>query len=135
MLEDIPADNSRRHHKDASSRQSLLLTLLFLPAVGLKRTHDLRGYTGEALTLLTGRMRAYSYRHTERFLSAVAGAGGAETLTDALAGWTARLRRTGLRPAEEPPPASMAIARRYIRASSSREGWYRGTARRWGAGR
>ncbi len=39
---DLPADNGRRHHKDPDSRRSLLLTLLFLPAVGLKRTHDLR---------------------------------------------------------------------------------------------
>ncbi len=101
----LPADNGRRHHKDPDSRRALLLTLLFLPAVGLKRTHDLRGYTGDALALLTGRMRAYGYRHTERFLSAVARADGADTLTDALAEWTARLWRTGLRPAEEPPPA------------------------------
>ncbi|MDP9352201.1 MAG: hypothetical protein M3P51_11740, partial [Chloroflexota bacterium] len=87
------------------SRRSLLLTLLFLPAVGLKRTHELKGYTGDALGLLTGRERAYSYRHTERFLPAVARTGGAETLTDALAQWTARLWRRGLRPAEEFPAA------------------------------
>ncbi len=76
-----------------------------MPAVGLKRTRDLRGYTGDAVALLAGRERAYSYRHTERFLSAVARAGGAETLTDALAGWTAKLWRLGLRPVEEAPPA------------------------------
>ncbi len=101
----LPADNGRRHHKDSDCRRSLLLTLLFMPAVGLKRTRDLRGYTGDALALLAGRERAYSYRHTERFLSAVARAGGAETLTDALAGWTAKLWRLGLRPVEEAPPA------------------------------
>jgi hypothetical protein len=55
--------------------------------------------------LLTDRQRAYGYRHTERFLSAVATAGGAERMTDALAEWTARLWRPQLRPAEDPPPA------------------------------
>ena len=49
-----------------------LLTLLFLEAVGLRRTWDLRGYTGQALALLTGRRRAYGYRHTERFLAELA---------------------------------------------------------------
>ncbi len=78
---------------------------MFLPAVGLKRSCDLRGYTGDALALLTGRQRAYGYRHTERFLSAVARASGAETLTDALANWTAKLWRPGLRPVQEPPRA------------------------------
>ncbi len=97
-------DNGRRHHKDRNCRKSLLLTLLFLPAVGLKRTWDLRGYTGDALALLTGRTQAYSYRHTERFLSAVARAGGAEKLTDALASWTAKLWQSALRPVEEIPP-------------------------------
>jgi hypothetical protein len=47
----------------------LLLTLLFLQAVGLQRTWDLRGYSGQALALLTGRDRTYGYRHTERFLA------------------------------------------------------------------
>jgi hypothetical protein len=69
----------------------LLLTLLFLGAVGLRRTWDLRGYTGDALSLLPGRERAYGYFHLERFLSQVAQANGAEPLTDALAAWTAQL--------------------------------------------
>jgi hypothetical protein len=77
----LPADNTRRRYNNPDSRRALLLTLLFLPAVGLRRTYDLRGYIGDALALLTGRQRAYGYRHTERFLSAVARAGGAETLT------------------------------------------------------
>jgi hypothetical protein len=68
-----------------------LLTLLFLGVVGLRRTWDLRGYTGEALGLLTGRNRAYGYASTERFLSQVARASGAERFTDALAAWTAHL--------------------------------------------
>ena len=57
--------------------------LLFLGAVGLHRTWDLRGYTADGLALLTGRKRAYGYRYTEAFLSQVAHAGGAERLTDA----------------------------------------------------
>lgn len=72
-----------------SAQRSLLLTLLFLNAVGLRRTRDLRGYTDEALSLLTGRRRAYGYWHTERFLTHLANAGGAEELTNALGKWTA----------------------------------------------
>lgn len=73
------------------SQRSLLLTLLFLNAVGLRRTRDLRGYSDEALGLLTGRHRAYGYWHTERFLAHLANAGGAEDLTNALGKWTAAL--------------------------------------------
>ncbi len=69
----------------------LLLTLLFLEVAGLRRTWDLRGYTGDALALLTSRKRAYGYCYTERFLSQVAQANGAESFTDALAAWTAEL--------------------------------------------
>ncbi len=73
------------------SQRSLLLTLLFLNAVGLRRTRDLRGYTDQALGLLTGRRRAYGYWHTERFLTHLANAEGAEGLTNALGVWTAGL--------------------------------------------
>jgi hypothetical protein len=76
-----------------TSRRMLLLTLMFLVGVGLRRTWDLRGYTGNALALLSGRKRAYSYCHTERLLSQMAQANQAETLTDALAVWTAQLWR------------------------------------------
>jgi hypothetical protein len=69
----------------------LLLTLLFLQAAGLKRTWDLRDYTGEALALLTGRHRAYGYCHTERFLAELASIGADAPLTEALARWTASL--------------------------------------------
>jgi hypothetical protein len=69
----------------------LVLTLLFLGVVGLRRTWDLRGYTGDALALLSGRKRAYCYFHTERLLAQLAQANGAEPLTDALAAWTAQL--------------------------------------------
>jgi hypothetical protein len=72
-------------------RRRLLLTVLFLGAVGLQRTWDLRGYTADGLALLTGRTRAYGYRYTEAFLSQVACADGAERLTDALACWTTHL--------------------------------------------
>jgi hypothetical protein len=68
-----------------------LLTLLFLQAVGLRRTWDLRGYTGTALALLTNRQLAYGYRHTERFLAELAQVGADEVLTEALASWTASL--------------------------------------------
>jgi len=68
-----------------------LCILLFLGVVELSRTWDLRGYTGNALGLLTNRSRAYGYWHTERFLSQMAQDNGADILTDALGGWTARL--------------------------------------------
>ena len=77
------------------TRRMLLLTLLFLGAVGLRRTWDLRGYVGDGLGVLTGRRRAYGYRAAERFLAEVATLGGAETLTDALATWTTGLWHPG----------------------------------------
>ena len=83
--------SSRLGHSTKASRRRLLLTLLFLGAVGLQRIWDLRAYTGAELALLSGRKRAFSYRHVERFLSEVAQAGGAEALTAALALWTTRL--------------------------------------------
>lgn len=81
----------RLAHFSSSSRQMLLLTLLFLGAVGLRRTWDLRGYSGDALGMITRRQRAYGYWHTERFLTQVASASGAEVLTNALGKWTAQL--------------------------------------------
>lgn len=86
-----PITDSRLAHISASSCRMLLLTLLFLEVVGLRRTWDLRRYTGDALGLLTGRERAYGYFHTERFLAEVAGSNGAEKLTNTLAQWTTRL--------------------------------------------
>ena len=68
----------------------LLLTLLFLCAVGLRRLWDLRHDTGDALALLTGRPVAYGYRVLARFLALLAPT-AAEPLTDALATWTATL--------------------------------------------
>ncbi len=79
-----------------------MLTLLFLPLSGLRRTHDLRGYSGDALAVVTGRHRAYGYCHTERFLSQFAKAEGAEALTTALGSWTTHLWEEGLQ--EEAAP-------------------------------
>jgi hypothetical protein len=84
--------------------RSQLLTLLFLEAVALRRTWDLRGYTGQALAILTGRRLAYGYRHTERFLAELAGVGADEALTTALASWTATLWKPRLRLADGPVP-------------------------------
>ena len=64
-------------------RRQLVLTLLFLNLGGVRRTRDLRGYTGDVLGLVAGRSRAYGYCHTERFLSQLARADGAEVLTTA----------------------------------------------------
>jgi hypothetical protein len=86
---------TRLAHLRPASLRMLLLTLLFMGVAGVRRTWDLRGYTGEGLALLSGRRVAYGYRHTERFLVALARAGGAATLTAALAAWTAALWRPG----------------------------------------
>ena len=48
----------------ARTLQASLLTLTILCAIGLHRTWDLRTHTGDALTLPTGRHRAYGYRIT-----------------------------------------------------------------------
>lgn len=82
---------SSHHPGGLSTYHRLLLTLLFLGAVELRRTWDLRSYTGDGLALLTARKRAYGYRYTEEFLARVAQAGSAECLTDILARWTAQL--------------------------------------------
>jgi hypothetical protein len=83
------------------SGRKLLLTLLFLNVIGLRRTRDLRCYTGEALGLLTGRKRAYGYWHTERFLTQFTNAGGAEALTTALGKWTAQLWQSASQACQE----------------------------------
>jgi hypothetical protein len=118
--------SSRLAHLSSSSRGMLVLTLLFLGVVGLRRTWDLRGYTGEALALLSGRKRAYGYFHTERLLSQMAQDNAAETLTDALAAWTARLWQPPVQqcPAQPPPSTSMATANQSTPRCSSREDWW-----------
>jgi len=92
--EALPVVDARPLRSSAATRRMLLLTLLFLSAVELRRTWDLRGYAGDGLALLTGRRRAYGYRHVECFLSGTAHAGGADALTAALAAWTATLWRS-----------------------------------------
>lgn len=86
-----PHPTSRLAHLSLGSRRMFVLTLLFLHAVGLRRTWDLRGYTGDALGLLTGRKRAYGYAHVERFLSQFSIAGGALALTNTLGKWATHL--------------------------------------------
>ena len=88
-----------------TTRRQSVLTLLFLGAVSLRRTCDLKRYTGDALGLLTGRRRAYGFWHTERFLSQVARSGGDERLTDALVAWASKLWSGGVTPPGSPPPA------------------------------
>jgi len=83
--------------------RSLLFTLLFLQAVGLRRTWDLRGYSRQALALLTGRQRADGYRHTERFLAELASIRADALFTEALARWTASLWKSETR-GESPAP-------------------------------
>ncbi len=90
----LPTDGavpSRLGQTTPRTRRQSILTPLFLPAVGLRRTSDLRRYTRDALALLTGRRRAYVFWWVERLLALVAYADGAEMLTDALAEWTAQL--------------------------------------------
>lgn len=97
-------DGSAAHPRTARAR-TLLLTLLFLNAAGLRRTWDLRGYAGDGLALLTGRGRAYGYRHAERFLAHLARAGTADPFTDALAAWTTTLwQPTSPADGAAPPP-------------------------------
>jgi len=98
------APSLRLAHSRPETLRSQLLTLLFLGGVGLRRTWDLRSYTGQALALLTGRHRAYGYRHTERFLAELASVGVDAPLTDALACWTASLWEPGPQEREKPVP-------------------------------
>jgi hypothetical protein len=94
MKQDNSPVPKRSLHRLFPPHQSLVLTLLFLPAVGLHRLWDLRSYTGRGLAGLPGRTHAYSYRHTERFLLKLSQLDGDQVLTDALARWTACLWQT-----------------------------------------
>jgi hypothetical protein len=98
-----PDAEARLPHVTPTSARMLLLTLLFLGVVGLRRTWDLRSYTGAGLAVLTGRRVAYGYRHVERFLAEVAASRGAESLTEALACWTSRLWLSPAMPSEAAP--------------------------------
>ena len=59
---------------------------------------------GNALAFLTGRPRAYGYRHTERFLAELAQVGADDTLTEVLARWTSDLWKARLRVIGSPLP-------------------------------
>lgn len=87
-----------------TSRQMFVLTLLFVGVVGLRRTWDLRGYTGDALALLTGRSRAYGYWHVERLLTQLAHAGAADALSSVLVDWTTQLWEPADRQRDAHPP-------------------------------
>jgi hypothetical protein len=81
--------------------RALLLTLRFLPVAGLRRTWDLRSYTGDTLALLTGRGWAYGYRHVEHFLA------GSPVPVPPLASpmrWPAGRRSSGIPPPRNRPP-------------------------------
>ena len=95
---------SRLAHSRPKTRRQSLLTLLFLPVMGLRRTCDLRHYTGDGLALLTERRRVYGFWWVERFLSLLARTGGAESLTDALAEWTAQLWQAFAQKPDQPSP-------------------------------
>jgi hypothetical protein len=95
LCEALPTDCPRARPPLAASsaalRQRLLLTLLFLGAVGVSRTWDLRGYTADGLALLDfTQAGVWISLHGSLF---VAGGPlrGAERLTDALARWTTQL--------------------------------------------
>ena len=83
--------SAARPQRAGANRRKQLLTLLFLGTVGLRRTSDLRHYTGDGLPLLSERAVAYSSCHIERFLANLAKSHGAEELTDSLSKWTAQL--------------------------------------------
>lgn len=82
-------------------RQQMTQTLLFMNLFGVRRTWDLRSYSGDGLALVSERKRAYGYIHTERFLSQLAAAGAAERLADGLARWTSGLWKAGKQPESE----------------------------------
>jgi hypothetical protein len=99
----VPVQGSAPQHL-FQPQLRLLLTLLFLNAVGLHRPWDLRNYTGSELGLLTGRAQPYSYRHVERFLRILATANADEAFTAALAGWTSTLWQVKARSQEAISP-------------------------------
>jgi len=98
---EVPPSPARRL---SQPQLNLLLTLLFLNAVGLHRPWDLRSYTGSELGLLTGRPQPYSYRHTERFLSILAAVHADDAFSAALARWTTSLWQVEARSQEAASP-------------------------------
>lgn len=73
------------------SRQHLLQTLLFMPVADVLRPYDLRSYSGDSLSLLSGRSRTLGYVHTERFLSQLARVDADEEATRVLSAWISGL--------------------------------------------
>ncbi len=131
QLEDVlPMKQQSSSMSQPSSRRlfhpqrSLLLTLLFLPAVGLHRFWELRSYTGRELALLTGRPYPYSYRHTERFLLMLAAAQADQALTEALARWTAAVWQVGARSGEASSPHFYVDGHRKPVYRVSGHGWF-----------
>src|SRR6266566_98838 len=98
---EVPPSPARRL---SQPQLNLLLTLLFLNAVGLHRPWDLRTYTGSELGLLTGRPQPYSYRHVERSLRILALANADEAFTAALPRWTSALWQVKARSQEATSP-------------------------------
>jgi hypothetical protein len=93
VLNEVVTESSvpRLANSHSSTRQQLMLTLLFMNVFEVRRAWDLRSYSGDGLALLSERKRAYGYVHTERFLTQIAQSGLAERLTDSLAAWTSQL--------------------------------------------
>jgi hypothetical protein len=102
--QDTPKASQPPAQRRSQPQRTLLLTLVFLNAVGLHRPWDLRTYTGSALGLLTGRPRPYSYRHIERFLRRLATSNADEAFTAALARWTSTLWQVKARSQGAPSP-------------------------------
>lgn len=75
----------------AVSRQQLLQTLLFMPVADVFRPYDLRSYSGDSLSLLSERVRAFGYVHTERFLGQLARVDADEKATCVLSAWISGL--------------------------------------------
>jgi len=73
------------------SRQQLLQTLLFMAVGDVFRPYDLRSYSGDSLSLLSGRSRTLGYVHTERFLSQLARVDADEEATRVLSAWISGL--------------------------------------------
>ena len=91
LVTNSPERPANKGRTALDSQQQLLQTLLFMPAVQVYRSYDLRSYSGDGLALLSERSRAFGYVHSERFLSQLARSGASETSTDQLSAWSSDL--------------------------------------------
>jgi hypothetical protein len=91
LVTNSPESPVNKGRTTSDSQQQLLQTLLFMPAVQVYRSYDLRSYSGDGLALLSERSRAFGYVHSERFLSQLARSGASETSTDSLSAWSSDL--------------------------------------------